>query len=55
MNTIKYPLTVTSFSKAQLDKLMRPLLRTALPLCRIQRRMLRALVYGTLCSQGLTL
>ena len=55
MNTLEYPLTATSFSKSQLDKLMRPLLRAALPLCGIQRRMPRALVYGTLRSQGLTL
>ena len=55
MNTIEYPLTATSFSKAQLDKLMQPLLHTALPLCGIRRNMPRALVYGTLRSQGLTL
>lgn len=52
MKTIEYPLMATSFSRAQIDDLMKPLLKTALPLSGIQSRMPRKLVYGTLRSRG---
>lgn len=55
MNTIEYPLTATSFSRKEVDHIMRPVLKAALPMCGIQRRMPRALVYGSLRSQCIQL
>ena len=53
MKTIEYPLAATTFTRKQVDKLMSPLLRTILPITRIQRNMPRKLVYGTLRARGL--
>jgi len=53
MKTIEYPLMATTFTRQQLDQLMSPLLLTALPKARIQSRLPRKLVYGTLRSRGL--
>ena len=52
MKTIEYPLMATSFTKNEIDDLMKPLFKTALPLSGIQRKLPRALVYGTLRSRG---
>ena len=53
MKTIEYPLMATSFSEEQLKELVRPLLKTALPMARVQRKLARDLVCGTLQSRGL--
>jgi hypothetical protein len=55
MKTIEYPLMATSISRKEMDKLMSPLLMTILPLAKVQRRLPRKLVYGTLESRGLNI
>ena len=55
MKTIEYPLMATTFTRSQIDDLMRPLLKTALPLSGVQSRLPRKLVYGTLKSRGLNI
>ncbi|MGL5936571.1 MAG: endonuclease/exonuclease/phosphatase family protein [Cetobacterium sp.] len=55
MKTLEYPLTATTFTQKQCKDLLRPVLKTALPLCRIQRRMPRDLVHGSLRVRGLNI
>ncbi|MGL5936607.1 MAG: hypothetical protein ACRCZI_13415, partial [Cetobacterium sp.] len=55
LKTLEYPLTATTFTADQCKELLRPVLKTALPLCRIQRRLPRALVHGSIRSRGLDL
>ena len=53
MKTIRYPLTATNFSRRDTQQFMQPLLKVALNSCGVQRRLPRALVYGTLRARGL--
>jgi hypothetical protein len=55
LRTLEYPLVATTFSQDQCKELMKPILQTALPLCKIQRRLPRALVYGSYRTRGLNL
>jgi hypothetical protein len=53
LKTLEFPLTTTTLTEEQCKELLRPVLKTALPLCKIQRRLPRALVHGSLRSRGL--
>ena len=55
MKTLEYPLMATTFSKKELDDLMRPLLHAILNLCGVQKHMPRKLVYGPVETRGLGL
>ena len=55
MKTVEYPLMATTLSKKDLKYIMTPVLYGALGKCGVQRNLPRALVYGTLRSQGLNL
>ena len=55
MKTIEYPLIATTFTRKQIDKIMKPLWKTALNLCQIQKKLPRKLIYGTLKARGLGL
>ena len=46
MKSIEYPLAATTFSREQVDDIMRPLFKTALNMCNIQRHLPRKLLYG---------
>jgi hypothetical protein len=53
MKTIEYSLMATTISKDEMAYIMAPILSAALPKSKIQSRMPRDLVYGTLESRGL--
>jgi hypothetical protein len=55
LRTLEYPLVATTFTRAQCKELLKPILKTALPLCKIQRRLPRALVHGSFRSRGLNI
>ena len=55
MKTIEYPLMATTMTRRQIDTIMQPILQAALRKCRIQNRLPRKLVYGTLRARGLGL
>ena len=55
MKTIEYPLLATSFTKKELDDLMRPLLQLSLNKVQCNKYFPRKLVYGTLETRGLDL
>ena len=45
MKTLEYPLLATTFTQKDVNDIMRPLLKTILPMCGIQRNLPRALLY----------
>jgi hypothetical protein len=53
MRTLEYPLVATTMTREQCKEILRPILKTALPLCKVQRNLPRALVHGTLKARGL--
>jgi hypothetical protein len=53
MKTIEYSLMATTISKDEMAYIMAPILSAALPKSKVQSRMPRDLVYGTLESRGL--
>ena len=55
MKILEYPLVATTFTRAQVDKLMSPLLRVVLNKCGIQKHIPHALLYGTLRERGFAL
>jgi hypothetical protein len=55
LRTLEYPLVATTFTQEQCKDLLKPVLKTALPLCKIQRRLPRALVHGSYRTRGLNL
>jgi len=52
MKTLEYPLPALCLTKAECDRIMAPLLKTALPRCGIQSRIPHKLLYGSHRSQG---
>ena len=52
MRTIAYPLAATTFTRHDVDAIMRPILSTVLPKCGIQRRLPRKVLHGTNDTQG---
>ena len=52
MKSIEYPLAATSFTREQVDDIMRPLFKTALNMCNIQRHLPRKLLYGPVQYRG---
>jgi hypothetical protein len=55
MKSLEYPLVATTLTRAQCRDIMKPILKTVLPLCNIQRRLPRALVHGTFKARGLNI
>jgi hypothetical protein len=55
LRTLEYPLVATTFTQDQCQELLKPVLKTVLPLCKIQRRLPRALVHGSYRTRGLNL
>jgi hypothetical protein len=55
MRTLEYPLVATTLTRDQCKEILKPILKTALPLCRIQRRLPRALVHGSFRTRGLNI
>jgi hypothetical protein len=55
MKTLEYFLVATTFTKEQCKALLRPILKVALPKCKVQRNLPRKLVHGTLRTRGLNL
>jgi hypothetical protein len=55
LKTLEYPLVATTLSREQCQDILKPVLKTALPLCRIQRRLPRALVHVSFRSRGLNI
>ena len=53
MKTLEYPLMASTFSKADCDDIIRPILMAGLPQAGVQKLMPRKLVHGSLRSQGL--
>ena len=50
--TIEYSLVATTFSREDIDDIMRPLFKAALRLCGLQRNLPRKLLYGPLEARG---
>ena len=50
--TIEYPLVATTFSREDIDDIMRPIYKCALRICGIQRNLPRKLLYGPLEARG---
>jgi exonuclease III len=55
LRTLEYPLVATTLTRTQCKEILKPILKTALPLCKIQRRMPRALVHGSFRTRGLNI
>ena len=55
MKTLEYPLLATTFTQSDINDIMKPLLKTILPLCGFQRNLPRKLLYGTLSTRGCNL
>jgi hypothetical protein len=52
MKSLEYPLMATSLSKAQCDKIMKPIRAAALPALGINRHLNLSIVHGPQCYQG---
>jgi hypothetical protein len=55
LRTLEYPLVATTLTREQCKEIIKPVLKTVLPLYRVQRRLPRALVHGSLRSRGLNI
>jgi hypothetical protein len=53
LRSLEYPLVATTFTQKQCKAILRPVLRAALPLSGVQRRLPSALVHGSMRSRGL--
>ena len=55
MKTVEYPLMATTMTKDELTHVIAPILKAGLPRSKVQSQLPRALVHGSLESQGLNL
>jgi hypothetical protein len=54
LKTLEYPLVATTLTQTQFTGLLQSILKVILPMCRVQWKLPRALVFGSLRSRGLT-